>query len=253
MPATPSVCAERIRLPRPIFRYLRDIARRDQPRCHWLRLGNNVYAGGLYGPTLPGGWGLRGAADFNRDSHPDYALFAPNTFQTAIWYLSGPTLIAGAYGPSIPSDWELVAVADFNGDSYPDYALYNAGTRQTAIWYLNNNVYVGGGYGPTLPAGWSLVGVADFNRDGHTDYALFNPGAGQTAIWYLSGLTLFGGVYGPSVPYRWQLVALGKCHNPLFGQSQHSRLCADGRQRDDWRIHCTRDSTKEGDSACDWP
>ncbi len=52
---------------------------------------------------------------------------------------------------------------------------------------------------------------------------------------------------------RCHWLRLGKCHNPLFGQYQHSRLCADGRQRDDWRIHCTRDSTKEGDSACDWP
>ena len=34
-----------------------------------------------FGPTLAAGWGLRGAADFNRDGHPDYALFAPTTFK----------------------------------------------------------------------------------------------------------------------------------------------------------------------------
>jgi hypothetical protein len=34
-----------------------------------------------FGRTLAAGWGLRGAADFNRDGHPDYALFAPTTIK----------------------------------------------------------------------------------------------------------------------------------------------------------------------------
>jgi plastocyanin len=121
-------------------------------------LNNNVFSGGVFGPTLPGGWGLRGVADFNGDTHPDYALFNTATRQTAIWYLSGSTFIGGAYGPTLPSGWALAATKDFNGNGKPDYLLYNAATRQTAIWYLNNNVFVSGAFGPTLPAGWSLVG-----------------------------------------------------------------------------------------------
>src|SRR5205814_4659072 len=38
-------------------------------------LNNNVLISGVLGPTLPAGWGLRGAAAFNSDSHPDYGLF----------------------------------------------------------------------------------------------------------------------------------------------------------------------------------
>jgi hypothetical protein len=38
-------------------------------------LNNNVFVSAAFGPTLPGGWVLRGVADFNGDSHPDYALF----------------------------------------------------------------------------------------------------------------------------------------------------------------------------------
>jgi hypothetical protein len=170
-------------------------------------LNNNVYVGSAYGPTLTGGWRLRGAADFNRDTHPDYALFNSGTEQTGIWYLSGPTLIGSAWGPTLPAGWELVATADFNGDRKPDYVLYNAGTRQTAIWYLNNNVYVGSGFGPTLPIGWVLVGVADFDGDGHPDYALFHPNTGFTAIGYLSGTTLVGAAWGPTLPAGWELVA----------------------------------------------
>ena len=106
-------------------------------------------------PTL-GWWFLVGAADFNRDGHPDYVL-EHVTGQTAIWYLSGRTFVGSAYGPTVRSGWGWAGTADFNGDGNPDYVLYNADTRQTAIWYLNNNVYTGSAWGPTLPAGWSLV------------------------------------------------------------------------------------------------
>ena len=92
-------------------------------------------------------------ADFNGDGNLDYALFNPGTRQTAIWYLSGVTLIGGVYGPTLPNNWALVGVADFDGNGSPDYVLYNAGTRQTAIWYLNNFQLIGGAFGPTLPGG----------------------------------------------------------------------------------------------------
>jgi phage tail protein X len=98
-----------------------------------------------------------GAADFNRDGHPDYLLFHPSSGYTAIGYLSGLTLIGADWGPVLPSGWALVATADFNGDGNPDYTLYKTNTRQTAIWYLSNNVYTGSAWGPTLPAGWSLT------------------------------------------------------------------------------------------------
>src|SRR5205814_2133346 len=101
---------------------------------------------------------LRGAADFNSDSDPDYGLFSSSTRQTASWYLSGPTFTGSAVGPTPASGWALVHVADFNGVGKLDYFLYNAGTRQIAIWYLNNDVFVSGALGPTLPAGYSQLG-----------------------------------------------------------------------------------------------
>ena len=97
-----------------------------------------------------------GIADFDGDGHADYLLFRPDTGYTAIFYLSGATLVGAAWGPTLPSGWTLVATADFNADGKPDYVLYKNATRQTGIWYLNNNVFVSGAYGPTLPVGWSL-------------------------------------------------------------------------------------------------
>ena len=110
--------------------------------------GQQRFSGGAFGPTLPAGWRVVGAADFNGDANPDYALFNPSTGQSAIWYLSGVTFVGGAFGPTLPSAWTLVAVGDFNSDCNPDYVLYNASTGQTAVWYMNNNVLVAA---PSVP------------------------------------------------------------------------------------------------------
>jgi hypothetical protein len=65
-------------------------------------------------------------ADFDGDGNLDYLLFNPSTHQTAIWCLSGVTLVGGAFGPTLPSSaWALVAVGDIDGDCNPDYVLYN--------------------------------------------------------------------------------------------------------------------------------
>src|SRR6476660_1708983 len=60
-------------------------------------LNNSVLISGVLGPTLPAGWGLRGAADFNSDSHPDYGLVNSSNRQTAIWYLNKNVFMSGAF------------------------------------------------------------------------------------------------------------------------------------------------------------
>src|SRR5947207_4535981 len=86
-------------------------------------LNNNVFIGGVYGPTLPANWEVVGVADFDGDCRPDYLLFNSTSHQTAIWYLSGTTLVSNAFGPSIPSGCDLVGTGDFNTDGKPHYVL----------------------------------------------------------------------------------------------------------------------------------
>jgi hypothetical protein len=71
-------------------------------------LNNNVFVGGAYGPTLPAGWELVAAADFNGGGKPDYVLYKANTRQTAIWYMNNNVFVSGAYGPTLPVGWSLV-------------------------------------------------------------------------------------------------------------------------------------------------
>jgi hypothetical protein len=74
----------------------------------WL-LNNNVYIQGsaAYGPSVPIGWSLVTAVDFNGDSIADYLLYNATTRQTAIWYINHArpdTPLGYAYGPTLPSN-----------------------------------------------------------------------------------------------------------------------------------------------------
>jgi hypothetical protein len=72
-------------------------------------MNNNIHVSGNYGPTLPLGWSLVGAADFDGNGRADYVLYNSSTRQTAIWYLNNNVLIGSAYGPLLPGGWSLVA------------------------------------------------------------------------------------------------------------------------------------------------
>ena len=62
----------------------------------------------MLGPTLPVGWALVAAADFNGNGKPDYVLYNASTRQTAIWYLNNNVFVSAAFGPAIPAGWSLV-------------------------------------------------------------------------------------------------------------------------------------------------
>jgi hypothetical protein len=65
------------------------------------------------GPAILQGYRLIGAADFNKDGHPDYLLARPHPpKKTAIWYLEDnhfipPPSPRSAFGPDINPDWLL--------------------------------------------------------------------------------------------------------------------------------------------------
>ena len=82
-----------------------------QSNSDLVYMNNNVVIGGrLTVRLLWLVWGRRSAGDFNHDGHPDYGLFNSSIVQTAIWYLSGPTLIGGVVGPEL-AHW-LAACGD---------------------------------------------------------------------------------------------------------------------------------------------
>src|SRR5215471_16516381 len=66
---------------------------------------NNVRIGSAVGPTLPSGWQLVRAADFNADGHPDYLLFNSTTRATMIWYLNNNVHVGSDWAPTLPVEW----------------------------------------------------------------------------------------------------------------------------------------------------
>ena len=170
-------------------------------------LSGAAYFSSRAGPTLPAGYTLVAAQDFNGDNQPDLLLFNPTTRQTTVWYLNSFLQhIGGGNGPTLPVNYRVVGCADFNGDTKPDFLLSNG--AGTVVWYLNGLLQrVNSLYGPTLPAGWVPSAVDDFNRDGHPDLAITNASTHQSAIYHLNNNARISQAFGPVIPTGFELKA----------------------------------------------
>jgi hypothetical protein len=72
------------------------------------------------GPTVPIHWFLGGAADFNKDGHPDYLIYQDkgSPRKTGIWYLNDnvfvlPPLPRTALGPPVQRPWLTLLPSGF--------------------------------------------------------------------------------------------------------------------------------------------
>ncbi len=103
--------------------------------------GANVTLSGS-NATMPSGWVMAGAGDFDRDGITDLVLDNPSTGAVAIWYLSGTggnaisggvNVTSGGSVTYLASGWVVAGVGDFDGDGTPDLVLNNASTGGVAF------------------------------------------------------------------------------------------------------------------------
>jgi hypothetical protein len=142
--------------------------------------------------TLPGGWHVVGAADFNNDGRTDI-LLRNDDGRVDEWLIGPPdaTIVDVPDAPfrsSLVIDpgpaWKVAATGDFNGDGLGDI-----------LWHNDNGVLVdwlgkaGGGFtdnaGTFLVnagAAWHVVGTGDFNGDGRDDI-LWRNDSGSLVDW----------------------------------------------------------------------
>src|SRR5437773_6725378 len=72
-------------------------------------LNNNVFINGVFGPSLPAGWGLSGAWAFFSDCNPESGLFPLAMCRSVTWHCAAATFIRAALGATSRSAWGLVA------------------------------------------------------------------------------------------------------------------------------------------------
>ena len=134
---------------------LRLVRLRHEQTAIWY-LSGPTYIGGAFGPTLPNGWELVGAADFNGDSRPDYVLYKPGTRQTAVWYLNNNVYVGGGYGPTLPpaGHWWVQRILIAMVTQIISYSIPVQATQLLAIY--RELTLIGAAWGPTVPGGWAI-------------------------------------------------------------------------------------------------
>lgn len=109
-------------------------------------------------PTLPAGFRVQGAGDFDRDGFPDFVIRNPTTGEAAIWLMDQNLFAESVAFPTVAPVWQIGSIGDFNGDSMPDIAWRNTATGENALWLMNATTYVVSVPLPTVTdQGWRMV------------------------------------------------------------------------------------------------
>jgi lysophospholipase L1-like esterase len=141
---------------------------------YWLMNGTQMTSGGYFPQGQSGlltGWELIGAADLNRDGHPDLLWQETASGNIYYWIMNGVQMVQGGYFPGaangLTEDLRLVGTMDVNGDGLPDLLWQEITTGKILYWIMSGTQMTSSFYFPQGQqsglAGWNLVGPANPN------------------------------------------------------------------------------------------
>lgn len=213
-------------------------------------LQNGTYAGSTSIGTIPSGWSLKSAGDFNGDGTTDLLFQDSATGTLADWFIQNGAYVGGTNIGTIPSGWTLIGTTgDFNGDGTTDLLFQNSTTGMLADWFIKNGIYVGATNIGTIPSGWTLRGASgDFNGDGTTDllFEKFSGNAydptGLLADWFIHDGAYSGATNIGTPPSGWHFFSTGDYNGDgttdlLFNYGDMGQMGPAHGTLADWFIH----------------
>jgi hypothetical protein len=177
----------------------------DGSLAFWTMTGTTI-VDGIVSDTIPAGWQIVGAGDFNHDHQRDLVLQHTDG-SVAFWFVQGTTITERIVLFAVPEDWRIVATGDFNNDNQVDLVLQSA-TGLISFWFMDGTSVTGTHLGEQLPAGWRVAGTGRFDNNAATDIVLQHTD-GSVAFWLMDGTTILNGFVAYQIPPAWQIVATG--------------------------------------------
>ncbi len=162
-------------------------------------------------------WKVEGVGDFDGDARSDILWRQSMSGETAVWLMSGGSMVGEWYPGTLGTSNTLQAIGDFDGNRRSDI-LWRDYDGSLRIWFnggqivqrtidgmtqfesANSNKMRGPSFynqldANQLPAAidlaWKVERVGDFNRDGRDDI-LWRHAGGGLAIWKLDGVQFLG-------------------------------------------------------------
>jgi uncharacterized protein YdbL (DUF1318 family) len=171
--------------------------------------GDNSYAGAAWVFVQPPSRADKtNTHDFNGDGYSDIA-WQDSSGDTAIWLMTGATVLSSGGIGNVPTVWSIVGQRDFNGGGMADL-LWRDTSGDTAIWFMNGTTVSSTAVLGSVSTDWTIVSTGDFNGDGYGDILWRdNSPFGNLAMWLMNGaqVTQIGGV--GSVAPTWSVVGTG--------------------------------------------
>ena len=171
----------------------------------WTMNGTTIVEG-IVADTIPAGWQIVGAGDFNHDDQRDLVLQHTDG-SVAFWLMHGTTITERIVLFAVPEGWRIVATGDFNNDGQADLVLQNV-NGLIEFWFMDGTSVIGTQLSYQLPAGWRVAGTGRFDHNAATDIVLQHTD-GSVAFWLMDGTTILNGFVAYQIPAAWQIVATG--------------------------------------------